>query len=116
MQPVASNAVPPNLATTVQHAPKAQPPIQPEAEKTAGISARPASADEVTEATQRVEKFVQAMSSDLQFTVDDSSGAFVIRIVDRATQEVIRQMPSEEMLAIAKALDRLQGLLVRQQA
>ena len=116
MQPVASNAAPPNLVTPLQHASKAPPPTQPEAEKTAEFPVRAASSDEVTQATQRVEKFVQTMSSDLQFTVDDSSGAFVIRIVDRATQEVIRQMPSEEMLAIAKALDRLQGLLVRQQA
>jgi len=29
---------------------------------------------------------------------------------------VIRQMPSAEALEIAKALDRLQGLLIRQQA
>ena len=32
------------------------------------------------------------------------------------TNEVIRQIPSEEMLEIAKALDRLQGLLVKQKA
>lgn len=56
------------------------------------------------------------MSSDLKFTVDESSGVSVVKVVDRATQELIRQIPSEEMLTIAKALDRLQGLLVRQQA
>ena len=85
-------------------------PIVP-AEKESATSAK-----EVETAARQVEKFVQSISSDLQFTVDDTSGSFVVKVVDRATKEVIRQIPSEEMLAIAKALDRLQGLLVKQQA
>jgi len=40
----------------------------------------------------------------------------VVRIIDRATKEVIRQMPSEEMLSIAKALDSIKGLFVTQTA
>ena len=40
----------------------------------------------------------------------------MVKVVDQSTKEVIRQIPSEEMLAIAKALDSLKGLLVRQTA
>ncbi len=43
-------------------------------------------------------------------------GKVVVQVVDARTQTVIRQMPSEELLAIAKALDRVQGLLVHQEA
>lgn len=71
---------------------------------------------QLEQAARRIEKFVQPISSDLQFLVDESSGSSVVRVIDRNTQEVIRQMPSEEMLAIASSLDRLQGLLVRQRA
>lgn len=121
MEPVANNTAANVLAVLTQAAKPAQSPAPPTKPAVSSDSpeakATPAaSLDEVKDATQRVEKFVQAMTSDLQFTVDDSSGSFVIRVVDRATKEVIRQMPSEEMLVIAQALDRLQGLLVRQQA
>jgi flagellar protein FlaG len=37
-------------------------------------------------------------------------------VVDKDTNEVIRQMPSREALEIAKALDKLQSLLARQTA
>ena len=32
------------------------------------------------------------------------------------TEELIRQIPSEEMLALAKALDTMKGLLIQQKA
>ncbi len=48
--------------------------------------------------------------------MDDSTGKTVIKVVDSSTNELIRQIPSEEMLEIARALDRLQGLLIRQKA
>ena len=52
----------------------------------------------------------------LQFSVDVTTGKTIVKLVDKETNEVIRQMPSREMLAIARALDRVQGLLLRDQA
>lgn len=86
-------------------------PNQKEAPASPAISEK-----EVKEAAHQVQEFVKTMSSDLLFSVDEDSGSFVVKVVDRATQEVIRQIPSEEMLALSKALERLQGLLVKQQA
>ena len=40
----------------------------------------------------------------------------VVRVVDSETRKVIRQMPTEDMLAMSKALDRLQGLMVHLKA
>jgi flagellar protein FlaG len=44
------------------------------------------------------------------------SGRVVVKIIDSATQEVVRQIPMEEMLALAKALDKFQGLLLQTKA
>ena len=74
------------------------------------------SVQQLEEAALRIEKFVQPINSDLQFTIDESTGTSVVKVIDRNTKELIRQMPSEEMLAIAGSLDRLQGLLVKQRA
>jgi len=52
----------------------------------------------------------------LRFNIDDETGKTIVKVMDSQTQEVIKQIPTEEMLAIAKALDKLQGLLVKQKA
>ena len=72
--------------------------------------------DELAKAVDKIQKFVSAAASDIQFSLDDESGVTVVKVVDRGTKEVIRQIPSKEMLELAQALERLQGLLIRQQA
>jgi flagellar protein FlaG len=113
MQPISST--PSSVAIATSPPPAPATPATPRPEAKPETVERP-SLQQLEQAAQRIEKFVQPISSDLQFSVDEASGSQVVRVIDRATQQVIRQMPSEEMLAIASALDRLQGLLVRQQA
>ena len=72
--------------------------------------------DELTQAVDKIQKFVSATASDIQFSLDEESGVTVVKVIDRSTKEVIRQIPSKEMLELAQALERLQGLLIRQQA
>ena len=67
-------------------------------------------------ATQSVREFVKPINSNIEFSVNHDTGQLVVKIIDRATKEVIRQMPSEEVLAIAKALDSIKGLFVKQTA
>ncbi len=64
-----------------------------------------------------INKAIQTFSRNLEFSFDDAAvGKTVVKVVDKETGDMIRQIPSEETLAIAKALDRLQGLLIRQNA
>ena len=87
-----------------------------EALSTAAQSQSAPSRETIESAAKAVQNFVQPMSGNLEFTVDEDTGQTVIKVIDNQTKELIRQIPSEEMLEIAKALDRLQGLLVRQKA
>lgn len=75
-----------------------------------------ATREDVESAIKKANQVVQATARDLEFTIDKSNGATVVKVVDRATKEVIRQIPSEEMLAIADSIERMQGLLVKQKA
>ena len=59
---------------------------------------------------------LQKLSSNLEFTVDADSNRTIVKVMDTQTQEIIRQMPSVEAIEISKALDKLQGLLVKQKA
>jgi flagellar protein FlaG len=74
------------------------------------------SASQLATALQSINKALQDLSPNLEFTVDADSNRTVVKVLDQQTKEVIRQMPSAEALEISKALDKLQGLLVRQKA
>jgi flagellar protein FlaG len=75
-----------------------------------------ADANSIAQATDKINKTIRMLASNLSFTVDEETGMDVVKVVDMDTKEVIRQFPSEEVLAIAKALDQLQGLLVKDKA
>jgi len=67
-------------------------------------------------AVKRISEYVSASRPEISFTIDETTGTQVVKIVDSQSQEVIRQMPSKEAIQIAQALDKLQGLLVKDQA
>ncbi len=46
----------------------------------------------------------------LQFKVDDSSNHLVIKVIDKETDEVVRQIPSEEFLELSKRMEEMQDL------
>lgn len=70
----------------------------------------------LAEAIKSINTVLQVRSPDLEFSFDSDSARTIVKVVDTKTQEVIRQMPSEEALQIAKALERLESLLIRDQA
>jgi flagellar protein FlaG len=85
---------------------------------------RPAVATVPVEATRaQLEKAVaqanrqmSAVAPSLQFEIDPDTQVVVIKLVDREDQRVLRQVPSAEMLEIARALERMQALLLRTRA
>lgn len=67
-------------------------------------------------ALNSLKNFVTPANSNVQFSIDEDSGIRVVKVVDKDTDQVIRQMPSKEVVELAKALDKLQGLIIRQTA
>lgn len=56
-------------------------------------------------------------SSNLKFSVDEGTNINVVRIEDSETGELIRQIPSETMVALARALDEGdQGAMLKEMA
>lgn len=83
---------------------------------TGSTPAQPVDPKKLETAVQEVQKFTQNLAKELQFNIDKDSGRTVVKVVDTSTKEVIRQIPSEEVLAMAKALGQIQGLLIKQKA
>lgn len=72
--------------------------------------------EQVEAAVAQIQQFTQALTQNLKFSIDEDTGKTVVKIVDVQTQEVIRQIPSEEAIKIAGALGKIQGLLFNGQA
>jgi len=85
---------------------KPEPPAAPRAAEAPGIRAW-------VEAANRT---AHSLSANVQFSYDAESGESLVRVVDRETGQVIRQIPSEDMIELKRALDRIAGLMIDQKA
>lgn len=89
--------------------------VKVELPKTALKELSPAEQEERTKAAaDKINEFIDSFTSDLQFTVDKDTERVVVKVVNRKSGDVIRQIPSEAALKIAKALDELKGLIIRE--
>lgn len=64
-------------------------------------------ASNLEDATKTLRAFLKTLPSDLQFREDYDSGKVFFKVVNPVTREVIRQIPSEEILAMARKLKEL---------
>lgn len=70
----------------------------------------------VKEAVDVANRFMKTLSQNLEFSIDADTNKTVVKVIDTTTNEVVKQFPSQEMLDIARALDRLQGVLHKTKA
>lgn len=107
----------------------AQTPLKasdPDAELKLNTTIEQAVEQDVTKNEQNPSKLAQVatelsdmmsmMRKGLAFKVDENSGQAVVTVLDRDTGDVIRQMPSEEALALAEKLSEVTGLLMKTEA
>ncbi|MBI1674440.1 MULTISPECIES: flagellar protein FlaG [Shewanella] len=107
----------------------AQTPLKasaPDAELKRNTAIEQAAEQDVTKNEQNPSKLAQVatelsdmmsmMRKGLAFKVDENSGQAVVTVLDRDTGDVIRQMPSEEALALAEKLSEVTGLLMKTEA
>ena len=61
---------------------------------------------ELKDAVTKLNDYVQTVQRDLSFELDESTGKTVITVIDRKTQEVVRQIPDEVALRLARNLQQ----------
>jgi flagellar protein FlaG len=60
--------------------------------------------EELEAARQAANRALAQKGSELAFEFDDELGRVIAKLIDKQTREVVRQLPSEAVLAIARAL------------
>jgi flagellar protein FlaG len=122
-QQAASAVVQPNLSNQT----RVQQSVKSDAQVVSQVAATEIKASGVNEAAQptrevvakaaaQLQEFVSSMGRNLNFSIDESTGYNVVRVVNPDTGELIRQLPSEELLKISRDFQRLNNVLVSQRA
>jgi len=79
-------------------------------------TAQPTAA-QLKSAVDNINKILKQNNNALEFNMDADTKKITIKLVDTETGDVIRQFPSEDMLAISRSIDQFQqGLLLKQKA
>jgi len=68
--------------------------------------------ENIQTAARTIDTFVRDMGRSLDFQVDNASGKQIVRVSNPQTGEVVRQIPNEEAIQIARSLNYLQSVLV----
>jgi flagellar protein FlaG len=63
-----------------------------------------------------IDQSARFLNTHIAFSVHEETGETVIKIVDNETEEVIRQIPLEEMLTLMTRIRKMLGLLVDKKA
>jgi len=54
---------------------------------------------------------LQSNNTSLDFSIDQTSGVLVVKVVDKATGDVVRQIPAEEVLVMRQQAEKMRGVL-----
>lgn len=72
--------------------------------------------EEIADAVSSLNDYVQSLRRDLHFIVDEDTGRTVIKVIDSETDEVIRRIPAEEVLNLARYLEHNHAAVLKAQA
>lgn len=72
--------------------------------------------EELQSAVTNINEHVQNLQRGITFSIDDGTGRTIIKVIDTLTDEVVRQIPSEEVLEISANLQSVAGLIFKANA
>lgn len=71
-------------------------------------------AKRVLESIENINKVMAGFSISVQFKIDPDYKELIVKVVEQETGQLIRQIPTEDVVKMSKAVDNLKGLLFAQ--
>ena len=69
------------------------------------------SSEELTSAVTEMNSAAQNLQRNLLFSVDESSGSTFVKVVDKETDETVREIPAKEIREIKARLEEVAGMI-----
>jgi flagellar protein FlaG len=125
MDPISSIAVKPGSFLQAVKTPESAP--NKDAEAVAKVANVPlprsdvkSSSQDLREAAETamkdIQHFISSQASSVRISKDETSGHMIVQLVDPNSGEVIRTLPSEELLRLARSFEMLGNKMVHQVA
>lgn len=76
------------------------------------VEKKPIEAQDLTQMTEAMNKFVQAMDANISFMVHEKSNQLMVQVIDRASDRVLKEFPSSEFLDTIAAIRDYVGILL----
>lgn len=106
---VRSPALPPASGSPAQAVTQSSSPAA------SGVASASAPVD-LSKAVEQIQGYLRDSGKNLSVSFDDSADRYVTRVVSSDTGEVVRTIPSEEVLEVARAINEKLGGLINQRA
>jgi len=69
------------------------------------------SREEAIAVAESLEEYMEILKTSIGFSINESTNTIVVTVTNKDTNEVIRQIPSEEMLALQEKMKELTGII-----
>ncbi len=73
------------------------------------LDSKVTSLQEAKKLVEQGNKLLENVQRDLQFKLDETTKQIVLTVTDRKTGEIIKQVPSKELLALARQIQEAEG-------
>lgn len=83
-----------------------------ESEETIGPNGKLADRDGLNSALTSLQSHMKTLNRDLNFSVDESTGHVVVKVIDVESGKVVRQLPTEEALRLSERLEDMRSLML----
>ncbi len=111
---VAASTVAPSSQQPQQTQKSVQPIVEPPKNERLQQQAKESqevSTQKLDAAIDRLNQMMESSQRSLSYSVDKTSDKVVVQVKDYTTDQVVRQIPTEEALKFAESLDRMLGML-----
>ena len=86
--------------------------IKPQDKVEASSQSVEISDEKVNQAVNQLKDYAEKYQREIRFSVDQESGRTVVRLLDN-NNKVLRQIPSEDLLNLAKSIEQNKGLFFK---
>ena len=87
-------------------------PVTYRAEVREQVVRQPVKPQVIQSAADDIKRISQALSKKLQFVVDQNSNQVIVKVIDRETDKVIKELPPEELQRLHRNLKEAIGLIL----
>ncbi len=70
----------------------------------------------IEKVVEELKKKLSMLNTQLKIQIDKDTDTIVVKVIDKETKKIIRQIPPEYILKIAKYLDEIAGILLNEKA